>query len=157
AAMLWDWQSWEKLNIKYINVARESGALAPLSIALNRQGHFATLCGDFDAATALVAEYDAVHEATGIGWYSVGRLLLAAYKGRPEALEPLADATDRSAGHGVQSATWTKAVLCNGLSRYSDALAAAEVATRIDLPTRTGWALPEVIEAAVRSGKPDVA
>ncbi|HEY6398872.1 MAG TPA: hypothetical protein VIX82_15600, partial [Solirubrobacteraceae bacterium] len=156
AAMLWDWQSWERLNTKYVKVARASGALEPLSIALNRQGHFATLCGDFEAATALFSEYEAVHEATGIGLYSVGRLLLAAYQGRPEAFDLVSDSADRTAGQGAQSATWTRAVLCNGLGRYSDALASAEVATRIELPARTAWALPELIEAAVRSGKPDV-
>jgi DNA-binding CsgD family transcriptional regulator len=158
AVLLWDWHSWEKLNTKYVRVAQASGALAPLSLALTGRGHFATLCGDFEAATALFAEYDAVHEATGIGWYSVGRLLLAAYQGRLEALNLIANSTDSAAGPGVQSATWTRAVLCNALGRYSEALDAAEIAvTRPANPLRTAWALPEVIEAAVRCGKPDVA
>jgi hypothetical protein len=156
--MLRDWHSWDMLNAKYVKVARASGTLQPLSIALNGRGHFATLCGDFEAATALIAEYDAVHEATGIGWCSVGSLLLVAYKGWPEALNLAADSVDRGPGRGAQSATWTRAVLCNGLGLYSEALAAAQVATHRNAnPTRIAWALPEVIEAAVRSGKPDVA
>src|SRR5262249_19124484 len=59
---------------------------------------------------------------------------------------------------GAQFATWTKAIVCNGLGRYADALAAAELAAyEMEVPNGTGWALPEVIEAAVRNRQPDVA
>jgi ATP/maltotriose-dependent transcriptional regulator MalT len=129
-----------------------------LSIALTGQGHFASLSGDFEAATTLFAEYDAVHEATGVGWYSVGRLVLAAYQGRPDAFDSTAAAADAAAGQGEQSATWTRAVLYNALGRHAEALAAAELATGRDAnPTRTAWALPEVIEASARCGEPEVA
>jgi DNA-binding CsgD family transcriptional regulator len=51
-----------------------------------------------------------------------------------------------------------RAVLCNGLGRYEDALAAAqEAATE---PLELGppkWALAELVEAGVRSGNTDVA
>jgi DNA-binding CsgD family transcriptional regulator len=162
ACMLWDWHSWERLSAKHVALARASGALAPLSIALNGRGVFAAWCGDFEAATALVAEYNAVNEATGIGWYSAGGLLQLAYAGRPEALDLMAasaaDSAERGVGQGAQYATWTRAILCNGLGRYADALAAAELAAyEMEIPNGTGWALPEVIEAAVRSRQPDVA
>jgi DNA-binding CsgD family transcriptional regulator/tetratricopeptide (TPR) repeat protein len=159
---LWDWESWDRLNTKHVELARTSGALAPLSIALNGRGMFAAWWGDFDAATALNAEFNAISEAMGSGWYSVGVLLHAAYQGRPEALELMAvseaDSIERGAGHGLHIATWTRAILCNGLGRYADALAAAErAAYEMELPNGTGSALPEVIEAAVRSRRPDVA
>ncbi len=54
-------------------------------------------------------------------------------------------------------ATWTSAILCNGLGRYADAVAAAEQAAyEMEFPNGTGWALSEVIEAAVRNRQPDV-
>jgi DNA-binding CsgD family transcriptional regulator len=162
ACMLWDWQSWEALSAKHVHLARISGALAPLSIALNGRGVYAAWCGDFAAATAIVAEYNAVNDATGIGWYSAGGLLHAAYQGRPEALALMASSAEKSAQHsmgqGVQYATWTRAILCNGLGRYADAFAAAErAAYEMEIPNGTGWALPELIEAAVRSHQSQVA
>jgi DNA-binding CsgD family transcriptional regulator len=160
--MLWDWKSWDRLNTKHIELARASGALAPLSVGLNGRGLFATWWGDFDMATALNSEFDSIIEAMGSGWYSAGGLLHAAYQGRPESLELIAasaaDSDERGTGHGAHFAAWTRAILCNGLGRYADALAAAEVAAyEMELPNSTGMALPEVIEAAVRSRQPRVA
>jgi DNA-binding CsgD family transcriptional regulator len=160
--MLWDCQSWEKLLRRHVELARKSGALGPLSIALNGHGFYAALCGDFDATTALVAEYNAVIEAAGMGWYSVGALLQSAYQGRPEGLKLMSDVAagciEHGAGHGAQFATWTTAILCNGLGRYTEALDAAErAAYAMEIPNGTGWALPEVVEAAVRSHRPEAA
>ena len=46
----------------------------------------------------------------------------------------------------------------NGFGRYEEALAAAELAAyEMEIPNGTGWALPEVIEAAVRCRRQDVA
>ena len=162
ALMLWDWEGFEVLLARHVELARALGALVPLSIALQGSPMFATWCGDFDAATAFLAEFDAVNEATGSGWYSSGGLLLAAYRGRPEALELMAasaaDSVVRGAGHGVHFATWTRAILCNGLGRYADAVAAAEPAAyEMEFPNGTGWALAELIEAAARNRQPEVA
>jgi DNA-binding CsgD family transcriptional regulator len=160
--MLWDWRSWDALSSRHVELARLSGALAPLSIALNERGVHAALCGDPEATTALVAEHDAVNDATGSGWYSACGLLQAAYQGRPEALAFMsasaADSAERGVGLGVQYASWTRAIMCNGLGRYADARVAAELAAyEMEIPNMTGWALPELIEAAVRSHEPDIA
>jgi DNA-binding CsgD family transcriptional regulator len=162
ACMLWDWRSWDRLSAKHVELGRLSAALAPLSIALNGRGVFTAWCGDAEATTALVSECDAVNEATGIGWFSACGLLQAAYQGRSEALTLIeASAADSAAygmGQGVQYARWTKAIVCNGLGHYADALASAEPAAyEMEIPNGTGWALPEVIEAAVRSGQPETA
>ena len=162
ASFLWDWRSWDVLSAKHIELARASGALAPLAIALHGRGLLASQCGDFATATALLAEYNAVNEATGAGWYSAGDLVHGAYQGRPEALEltvaSAADSLESGAWYGAQLATWARAILCNGLGRYADALAAAEQAAyEMEIPNLTGWALPELIEAAVRNRQPDVA
>jgi hypothetical protein len=55
ACMLWDWHSWDVLSAKHVELARASGALAALSIALNGRGMFTVWCGDVEATTALVA------------------------------------------------------------------------------------------------------
>ena len=163
AAVLWDWESWDTLSARHVELARVSGALAPLSIALNARGVVTAWHGDLEATAALVAEYDAVNEATGIGgWVSAGGLLLAAYQGRPEGLDLMSASVtasvERGVGHGAQHARWTTAILCNGLGRYAEALAAAErAAYEMEVPNGTGWALVELIEAAVRCRQTDVA
>jgi ATP/maltotriose-dependent transcriptional regulator MalT len=55
-------------------------------------------------------------------------------------------------------ASWSAAVLRNGLGRYAEALAAAEPATEETYsPLSTQLILPELIEAAVRTGRADLA
>jgi DNA-binding CsgD family transcriptional regulator len=55
-------------------------------------------------------------------------------------------------------ARWTTAILCNGLGRYAEAALAARQASQ-DLPglTPSLWALPELVEAAARSGDTQLA
>ena len=53
---VWDFDSWVRMSTQHVEVARVSGALAPLSIALNGRGSVATHCGDFETATSLAAE-----------------------------------------------------------------------------------------------------
>ena len=90
---------------------------------------------------------------------SYGALLLAAYQGRPAEASPLIaatadDAIARGEGLGLHHADWATAILHNGLGRYAEALPAAEQAAEEDYaPFITACALPELIEAAVRSGR----
>ena len=139
------------------------GRTGPLVHRIERtQSCIAAWCGDFEAATAIIAEFDAVNEATGIGWYSSGGLLHAAYQGRPEALALMAasaaDSVERGAGHGSQLANWTRAILCNGLGRYADALAAAEQAAyEMEIPDRDGMGAARTDRSRRQKRQPDVA
>jgi len=64
----------------------------------------------------------------------------------------------RGEGLAVQLANWSAAVLHNGLGRYAEALAVAEPATEEAYsPLGTQLALPELIEAAARTGRADLA
>jgi DNA-binding CsgD family transcriptional regulator len=134
-----------------------------LSIALNGRGSVATHCGDFETATSLAAEKDVVNEVTGIRLATTCDLLLAGYRGRPEEAVPLFAATTedsaaRGEGGAVQMANWSAAVLHNGLGRYTEALAAAEPASEETYsPLSTQLVLPELVEAAVRTGRADLA
>src|SRR4051812_10548716 len=163
AVELWDFESWDAVITRQMELARDAGALAPLSIALNGEGIVVTWRGDFAAAGRVIAEADAVTEATGTRIAPYGGLLLAALRGRETEARTLIDATIREAtaggeGLAVQYAQWTTAVLYNGLGRYEDALAAAQQASDVTPELFIAvWALPELIEAAVRSGNADVA
>jgi hypothetical protein len=54
-------------------------------------------------------------------------------------------------------AEWAAAVLHNGLGEYRDALVAAQSASEQDELGFAVWVLPELVEAAARSGEPSIA
>ena len=120
----------------------------------------ATWCGDFEAAESLSAEDEALKEATGTRMAPYAAMLLAAFQGRTAEASALAEAAIGDAvaggeGLGIQIAGWTTAILHNGLGQYQDALEAAQQATDEPLALFVStWALPELIEAAVRSENP---
>ncbi len=71
-----------------------------------------------------------------------------------------AAAVRRAEGLWLFAGDWTTAARLNGRGRYEDALAAAERAAEqaAEHPHELGfstWVLPELIEAAVRSGRPE--
>src|SRR2546430_5921569 len=123
----------------------------------------ATHCGDLATATSLAAERDVVNEVTGIRLATTCDLLLAGYRGRPTEATPLFSATTedsiaRGEGCAIQLADWAAAVLHNGLGRYAEALVAAGPATEeTHQPLSTQLILPELIEAAVRTGREELA
>ena len=160
---VWDFDSWARMSTRHVELARASGALTSLSIALNGRGQVATQCGDFETATSLAAERDVVNEVTGIRLASTCDLLLAGYRGQPADAIPLFSATiedsiARGEGFAVQLASWAAAVLHNGLGHYAKALAAAEpAAEEAYQPLSLQLVLPELIEAAVRTGRAEMA
>jgi DNA-binding CsgD family transcriptional regulator len=88
---------------------------------------------------------------------------LAAAQGRePEAVRLIDAATReivrRGGRQGLTSIHLSTAMLYNGLGRYEEALDAARKAVEDSLAVRLStWGLVELIEAAVRSGKAEVA
>jgi DNA-binding CsgD family transcriptional regulator len=85
-------------------------------------------------------------------------MMLACFRGSQAAASALIEATiERGAAGGqagiVTWARWAAAVLYNGLGRYPDALVAARQASEDrQLNILSLWALPELVEAAVRTG-----
>ena len=163
ACMIWDADSLALLSAQHIDVCRASGALAQLVFALDSFAMVAVWRGDFEAATALIAEAAALKDVTGIRMYAPGELMLAAYQGRPEEASPLisavvSDAIAGGEGLGFDVAQWATAILQNGLGGYAEASAAAEQVVDEMLETNmTGWALAELVEGAARSGKVELA
>jgi len=163
AAVLWDDDGFRAILARQLAVVRAAGALDRLPIYLAAMGSAAAWSGDFATAAAVVAEAEAVSEATGTHIAPFGALLLTALRGDQAQAAPLIEATVSDAGAAGQGiavayARWAAAILANGLGRYADALAAAQQATedRLDLDVSM-WALPELIEAAARSGNPALA
>ena len=141
----------------------QAGELDQLPVTLGALGTAVAWSGDFAAADALVAEADAVCAATGSRAAPFTAMMLAALRGSEADALPLvgatlADAAAAGQGIAVTYAQWTSAVLFNGLSRYEEALTAARQASD-DTPGNyvAMWALPELAEAAARSGQPDEA
>ena len=163
ACMIWDADSLALLSARHIDVCRASGALAQLVFALASFAMVAVWRGDFEAATALIAESAALKDVTGIRMHAPGELMLAAYQGRPEEASPLisavvSDAIAGGEGLGFDVAQWATAILHNGLGGYAEASAAAEQVVDEMLETNmTGWALAELVEGAARSGNAELA
>jgi DNA-binding CsgD family transcriptional regulator len=105
----------------------------------------------------------AVNEVTGSSIAPYAALTLLAFQGsQAQAFEPIEASTkeviNRGEGAGVTFIHWSSAVLHNGLGRYEDALAAAQQAG--EDPSSAwfrNWGLVELVEAAVRSEKRELA
>jgi DNA-binding CsgD family transcriptional regulator/tetratricopeptide (TPR) repeat protein len=163
ACALWDDDTWRSMRIRQVQLARDSGALGQLPIALGALGTAAAWSGDFATAAALAAEADEVGETTGVRSSPFTATLLASLRGDQAAALPLieamiAEATASEQGIEVTYAHWAAAILGNGLGRYDDAKVAAQQAAQ-DTPVLciSMWALPELIEAAVRTGETQLA
>jgi DNA-binding CsgD family transcriptional regulator len=158
ARALGDDAGWNEFTARQERLARESGALSLLPLALAERSCMLLYAGKRSAATSLVAEADAVVEATGAHASPHAALFLAAYGGREDETRALIDASgqdveQRGEGLWLIAAEWTTALLFNGLARYDDALVAAERLWQrpYELGLAT-WVAPELIEAAARTG-----
>jgi DNA-binding CsgD family transcriptional regulator len=163
ANLVWDYDRSLEIGRRAVQLARDSGALEVLAAADNACGQAAAFGGDFASAALLIAEVDAVKEATStrIGPYAA--IALAGIRGRAADASELingvvAHATAIGQGTAVQYAHWANAVLMNGLGRYEEALAAAAQATE-HAPELfiASWALSEMIEAASRTDNAELA
>jgi DNA-binding CsgD family transcriptional regulator len=158
---LWGDEGW-RVTVRQVQLARHVGALDQLSFLLNRMAIETVWSGDFAAATLLIAEADTVCEATGSRFAPVAATMLAAFQGREAEAVPLIQsiieqATAGGQGVSVTFAHWVAAVLYNGLGRCEEALAAARQASEHEHVYVSIWALPELIEAAARTGSTRIA
>jgi DNA-binding CsgD family transcriptional regulator len=159
---LWDDEAWHELATRAVRLAREAGALAMLPVALPYLAGAELFAGRFAVAAALNQEADAITAATGNAPLPYASLVLVAWRGaEAEALEMveagLQDATARGEGRVLAMAGYATALLYNGLGRYDAALASAHRASEHEDLGWIGWSLAELVEAATRSGTPDVA
>ena len=155
---VWDCDGTETIAERQVRLVRDAGALAELPIHLAALGLAKAWRGDFDGAAALIAETESVAAATGSPIAPYLLLRLRGLQGNEaEAAGPIASAFEQAeAGRQKMAAVWahwSAAVLYNGLARYEAAATAArEAASNIYEPWASMWALPELVEAAARTG-----
>ena len=163
AHVAWDSDASTAIYERQARIVRDAGVIAELptyltSLALDRVWN-----GDLADAGLLIAESDAVAAATGSQLPPFAALRLRAVQGREAEASALIEATIehgalRGQGLAVRVAQWAAAVLYNGLGRYDEAAAAARQVTANDIdPYPPMWALPELVESAVRGGEHHVA
>jgi hypothetical protein len=159
---VFDDETADALATRSVELARERGALGVLPLALNYLASLYSFEGDLDAAHALVEESDAIADATGAARLVFPRLTLAGFRGDEATLSTLVEAAEPVAigrGEGVVLTfiEHARALLYNGLGRYEAALPSAESASAQDELAVSIWSLPELVEAAVRSGNSELA
>ena len=161
AVDLFDDRCWHLVAARQVALTRQIGAISELPAALDLLAFFHLFAGDFGAAALLFGEVTIACDAMGISPARIGRLCLAAWQGHEtEARNLIGAMVDQAIqlgeGSPAKVARVLEAVLCNGLGKYQDALIAADEAVRYDsFSPRFG--LEELVEAAVRCGKPELA
>jgi ATP/maltotriose-dependent transcriptional regulator MalT len=159
---LFDDDSWHALATRNVQIARDAGALAVLPLALNYLATLRIFEGDLDPAASLLDEAEAIADATGTAPIVFGRLLLAGFRGDETQASMLIEASESAAiarGEGVvlTFAELARAVLHNGLGHYQAALDPAQSASAQDELMVSVRSLPELVEAAARCGRTDLA
>ena len=162
SGLLWDIEGMRANSAREVRLLRDAGALAALPSSLANLAIATAWTGDFAAAAALIAETDSVAAATGTRQSPFALLRLRALQGREaEAAAEIASTIELAAatGQGMASAWahWATAVLGNGLARYEEAASAARRATADPRNWWSMWVLPELVEAAVRAGRAELA
>ena len=155
AVELWDAESWHALAARHAQVARDTGALVQLQFALNSLAWIRILAGELTMAAQLLEEDRMIAEATGNPPLVYTEMLLAAWRGQEEPAAELIGAIVREAvagGLGVISATYASALLYNGLGRHEAARDAAWRAFERDPVGFGPFLVPELAEAASRTG-----
>jgi hypothetical protein len=80
--VMWDEEHWHTVQARQLQFVREAGLLSHLPRYLNGLCTVAVWRGDFAAAAALIAEVDAIAEATGTGLAAYSAVLLAGFRGQ---------------------------------------------------------------------------
>jgi DNA-binding CsgD family transcriptional regulator len=163
ARYVWDDHSWDVLSDRHVRLARSVGALSELPVALNSRAFMLLFAGELATAASLIQQLQPAIEATGSNRVPYSALGLAAFAGRQADAASMMDAiiTDislRGEGIGLTISEWASAVLNNGLGNYEKAVTAVERATDyLGEMITPPWPAVELIEAAARSGRTDMA
>ncbi|MEU0932940.1 AAA family ATPase [Embleya sp. NPDC005971] len=174
AMVLWDDEACRELARRCLRLVRDSGALALLPLVLSVSTMMFLFEGDL-AEAEILNEEAKEHAVAADVWTTSGAMVqtggdlgLAGWRGDEERTERLAatiaeEAAIRGEGRTLEICHWVRSVLYNGLGRYEKALEAALLATvdheTEEAPSGLGvhWAPLEVVEAAVRTGRHELA
>ncbi|WP_405433838.1 ATP-binding protein [Micromonospora sp. NBC_00617] len=159
---VWDDAAFQTQTERAVGYARETGILSLLPYALSYRATALVETGHFADASDLLDEAEALGNVTGSSPHRAPAVILAAYRGREEPALELNDALVRDAeSHGLgwlhAVASYSRALLFNGLGRYAAALEAGLEGARYEDLAVVQRTLGELVEAAVRAGEHSVA
>jgi DNA-binding CsgD family transcriptional regulator len=158
---LFDDAAIHRLATRWVRLAREHAALTILPMALAYLGGAELTAGHLKECEALAEQSLEISAATGnpgmLGTASRGNAHLLAWRGneaeaRARAAAHLAYALEREQTSSVILAHYALTILELGLGRYQAALEDALPLYRDDPPVAGSWVLPNLVEAAARSG-----
>jgi len=157
ALELWDFDSWYGLAAGQVRFARSAGALVHLQSALNYLARAHILAGDLTTAALMAEEDQLIAAASGNRPVAQNTMMIAAWRGQEREASELIEAAVRSAtargvGRPASFAAYASSVLYNGLGRYDAARDAARRAFERDLLGYGPLVVPELAEAAARTG-----
>ena len=157
AAELWDDEAWFALPVSQARATRDTGALVQLQFVLNFLAMPHVLAGELSTAAQLVEEDRTIAEATGNPPIAYTAMALAAWRGHEAPAAALIEATVQEAtargqGRLVTFANYARSVLGNGLGHHEAARDAARRAFERDPPGYGPLIVPELAEAAARTG-----
>ena len=157
ATELWDIESWHALAAGLAQAARDMGAFVHLQFALNHLARAHVLAGELAAAAELLDEDRLIADATGNPPVAHATVMLAAWRGQEPEATALIGATARAAtargmGRLVDFSDYASSVLYNGLGRHDAARDAARRAFEHDQLGYGPFIVPELAEAASRTG-----
>jgi DNA-binding CsgD family transcriptional regulator len=153
ALEMWDDEALHRLAERQVQVARDAGALVHLQFALSflARGHM--LAGDLPAASLVIDEASLIAEATGNPALVNAPMILAAWRGdEARALELIGATSEEAAARRWTSNNYARSVLYNGLGRHDVARDAAWEAFQPDPIGYGTYLVPELAEAASRTG-----
>jgi DNA-binding CsgD family transcriptional regulator len=160
AGDIWDDETWRVLSERDLENTRRAGALTWMPFVLSTFGYVRAISGEIALAESLLGEIRVATEATGVPSYYSIALWVAALRGREDEFSKLVetttgDVTARGEGFVLGIARQATAALNNGLGRYDVALTAVREAVDVEPSDEIGSprTMPELIEAAVRSGE----
>ena len=167
AEELWDDQAQRALAARCVQLARDSGAPMILAVALSELTAVAEVsAGRLDAARACIAEGREIPAAIGnpgiAGAASGAETFELAWRGREQDARRLAAAiaSHSARADGGSQGIFTQnglAVLELGLGNYQAALRSALTVYNADAPSAGTRVLPDLVEAAARSGEIELA
>jgi DNA-binding CsgD family transcriptional regulator/tetratricopeptide (TPR) repeat protein len=163
AAMeLWDDEAWFELASRQVELTRATGTLILLPYALDYLAGFYIHAGELSRAAGLLAEAEALNLGIRADTLPYIPLRLAAWRGQATSASNLVGVMLRGAhargeGCAIAAADYSVALLYNGLGQYELAVDAARKAVVSDDMATSSWALYELVEAASRSGRQEVA
>jgi DNA-binding CsgD family transcriptional regulator len=162
AMELWDDETLHVLAAREIQLAREAGVLSELPIALCFRAASKLLAGEFASAATTLEEARAIPDTAANTPIPYTSILLTAWQGaEPRTSDAIAaamaDAGARGDGRAITAAHFATALHANAGGRHEAALAAAQQACEQEELAATNLVVPELIEAAARCGRHDVA